>query len=187
MSNQRLAYRYAKSLVDISIEKNQLEAVFADIQYIKAVCKGSKDFSNLLASPIIKADKKETIINAVFQNNIGTITTQFNKLLVSKGREGDMLAIAESFSAQYNEIKGILIVKLTTAVAISDELKASIENKVSAANSKAIIQLETKVDENIIGGFLLEFDNKLVDASILRDLNDVKKQFLKNYYVPAII
>ena len=187
MSNQRLAYRYAKSLVDISIEQNQLETVFADIQYIRAVCKGSKDFSNLLASPIIKADKKETIINAVFQNNIGNITTQFNKLLVSKGREADMLAIAESFIAQYNDIKGILIVKLTTAIAISDELKASIENRVSAANSKAIIQLETKVDENIIGGFLLEFDNKLVDASILRDLNDVKKQFLKNYYVPAII
>jgi len=47
-----------------------------------------------------------------------------------------------------------------------------------------IIELETTVDPKLIGGFLLEFNNNLVDASMLRDLKDIKKQFMKNLFVP---
>ena len=186
MSNTRLAYRYAKSLIDLSKERNQLEVVYADMKYLQAVCKASKEFVQLLASPIIKADKKGAIITAVTGANVSELTNAFNKLLVIKGRESDLFEIANSFIAQYNEIKGIHSVKLTTAVAISDELKQSIQVKANAVNPTGTVELETRVDEKLIGGFVLEFDNKLVDASIQRDLKDIKKQFMKNYFEPAI-
>jgi F-type H+-transporting ATPase subunit delta len=48
------------------------------------------------------------------------------------------------------------------------------------------VQLETVVDEKIIGGFMLEMDNQLLDASILRDLKDIKRQFDKNLFVQNI-
>ena len=43
--------------------------------------------------------------------------------------------------------------------------------------------MESIVDEKLIGGFVLEMEGKLIDASILRDLNDVKKQFQNNDYI----
>ncbi|MBC7722884.1 MAG: ATP synthase F1 subunit delta [Pedobacter sp.] len=187
MPNPRLASRYAKSLIDLSVERNQLELVYADMKYLQAVCKASKEFMNFLFSPIIKADKKEAIITAVTKGNIGVLTEAFVKLLITKGRESDLYEIAGAFVSQYNDIKGIHTVKLTTAVAISDSLKQSIQAKVNTSQPNgSSIELEAKVDEKLIGGFVLEFDNKLVDASVLRDLNDVKKQFLKNYYVQAM-
>ena len=186
MPNPRLASRYAKSLIDLSIERNQLELVYADMKYLQAVCKASSEFVSFLISPIIKADKKEAIITAVTKGNIGELTTAFIKLLVVKGRESDLYEIASAFINQYNEIKGILTVKLTTAVVISDTLKQSIVTKVNNTNTSGSVELETAVDDKLIGGFILEFDNKLVDASILRDLKDVKKQFLKNDYVHAM-
>jgi len=186
MSSTRLAHRYAKSLIDISIETNQLEIVYEDVKYLQAVCKASPEFRNLLASPIIKADKKESIINAVAKANVSELTTKFNKLLVTKGREGDLLEITNSFIELYKELKGIHTVTLTTAIEISEDLKQSIQTKASNSTPNGTVELLTKVDSKLIGGFVLEFDNKLVDASILRDLNDVKKQFLKNYYVPTI-
>ena len=186
MPNPRLAARYAKSLIDLSVERNQLEVVYADMKYLQAVCKASSEFVSFLASPIIKADKKLAIIIAVANGNIGELTTAFIKLLVVKGRESDLYEIAKAFISQYNEIKGILTVTLTTAVAISDELKQSIQAKVNSSQSSGSVELETKVNDKLIGGFVLEFDNKLVDASILRDLNDVKKQFLQNNFVAAI-
>ena len=186
MSNTRLAHRYAKSIIDLSIERNQLEVVYADMKYLQAVCKASAEFRNLLASPIIKADKKEVIIRAVTAVNVSELTNAFTKLLTTKGREGDLFEITNSFIAQYNEMKGIHTVKLTTAVAISEELKQSIQLKANTANTTGTVELETKVNPDLIGGFVLEFDNKLVDASIQRDLKDMKKQFLKNYYVSAI-
>ena len=62
MPNPRLATRYAKSLIDLAIEKGQLEKVFADMQWLQAVCKSNRDFVNLLRSPIIKGDTKKKIL-----------------------------------------------------------------------------------------------------------------------------
>lgn len=186
MPNPRLAARYAKSLIDLSTEKGQLEAVYADMKYLEAVCKQSKDFVNLLRSPIIKADKKNAIITAVTKEKVSELTAAFNQLLVKKGRESDLPEIVFAFVNQYNAIKGIYCVKLTTAVEVSEELKKSIELKVQKEKGMGTVELETVTDESLIGGFVLEFNNNLVDASILRDLKDIKKQFSKNLFVQSL-
>ena len=187
MPNPRLANRYAKSLIDLSVEKNQLETVYADMKYLQSVCKASKEFSVLLQSPIITADKKTRILEVVGNaGKVGELTTAFNKLLIVKGRESELPEIADAFISQYNAIKGIHTVKLTTAVELSDELKKSISDKAAKEGGLGNVELETKVDESLIGGFVLEFNNNLVDASIARDLRDIKKQFAKNVYVPSL-
>ena len=183
MPNTRLAARYAKSLVDLSNEKGQLEQVYADMKFIAAVCKQSSDFVNLLRSPIINADQKNAIIKAIIAGKTGELTILFINLLVRKGREIDLPEIAAAFIDQFNTIKGIHRVKLTTAIPVSDALKQSIENKVQREKTFGTIELETAVDEKLIGGFVLEFNNNLVDTSILRDLKDIKKQFSKNLFV----
>lgn len=182
MPNPRLATRYAKSLIDLATERGQLEEVYADMQYLQAVCKSSRDFVNLLRSPVVKADKKESILNAITNGKISALTTAFNKLLVTKSREGDLPEIADAFITQYNTIKGIHKVKLTTAAPVGDDIKGDIVNKVKSATGLANIELETKTDDSLIGGFVLEFNNNLVDASVLRDLKDIKKQFIGNVY-----
>ena len=186
MPNARLAGRYAKSILDLAIEQGQLEAVYADMKYIQAVCNASSEFVNMLRSPIIKADQKNSILSAVLQNNVGVLTNSFIVLLVKKGRESDLHEIANTFIEQYNAMKGIHQVTLTTAVEISADMKNSIEQKVKSDNSFASVELTTKTDESLIGGFVLEFNNNLLDASISRDLKDIKKQFLKNEFVGKI-
>jgi len=186
MSNARLAGRYAKSLIDLATEQNQLETVYADMKYIQSVCKASAEFVNLLRSPIIKADQKNNIIGVVTKDKVSSLTNSFTVLIVKKGRESALPEIANAFIEQYNEIKGIHQVTLTTAVALSEETKHSIEQKVKSANQFSTIELTAKVNESLIGGFVLEFNNKLVDASIARDLKDIKKQFLNNEFISKI-
>ncbi len=186
MPNPRLAARYAKSLIDLSTEKGQLETIYNDMQFLQSIIKSSREFVNLLRSPIIKADKKEHILDAIAKKNISELTAAFNRLLIEKGRESDMPEIVAAFITQYNELKGIHKVKLTTATPISDEMKNAIITKVKDEARLENVELETKTDEKLIGGFVLEFNNNLVDASVLRDLNDVKKQFKKNIYIPQI-
>ncbi len=186
MPNPRLASRYAKSLIDLAKEKEQLEAVYEDMKYLQAVCKSSHEFVTFLRSPVIKADKKNAIISAITKDNIGALTTAFTKLLVSKGREEDLPEIISAFIDQYNEIKNIHRVKLTTAVEVSDDLRNAIVTKVKAEAGLPNIELESKVDEALIGGFVLEFNNNLLDASVLRDLKDIRKQFNENVYVRNI-
>ena len=186
MPNARLAGRYAKSLLDLATEQGQLEAVYADMKYIQAACNASSDFVNMLRSPIIKADQKNSIINEVLKNKVGTLTNSFTVLLVKKGRELDLPEMAAAFIEQYNAINGIHQVTLTTAVAVSEDIKKSIEQKVKTAAQFKTVELTTKIDESLIGGFVLEFNNNLVDASIARDLKDIKKQFLNNEFLSKI-
>ena len=183
MSNARLAGRYAKSLLGLAQEQGQLEAVYADMKYVHAVCEASREFVNLLRSPIINADQKNSIISAVTKDKVSLLTNSFTVLLVKKGRESDLPEMATAFIEQYNELKGIHQVTLTTAVELSDDLKKSIESKVKAENNFASVELTTKTDESLIGGFVLEFNNNLLDASIARDLKDIKRQFTNNEYV----
>jgi len=183
MQNPRLAQRYAKSLIDLSAELKQLDIVHADIMLLDAICSQSREFVLMLKSPIIKADKKYKIIAAVSENKISKITQTFIKLLCSKNRESNLPEIINSFIEQFNKIKGIHKVKLTTATPVSDQIKDLFIHKIQEASSLKKIELETVVNENIIGGFVLEMEGRLIDASILRDLNDVKKQFANNDYI----
>lgn len=186
MPNPRLAHRYAKSLVDLAIERNQLEQVYADMKYIATVCKSSSEFVSLLKSPVVKGDKKTAILTAVTAGKVSEITTAFNNLLINKGRESNLPEVIEAVIEQYNAIKGIHQVKLTTAVAVSEEIKQAITAKVTQEVGLGKVELEAKVDEKLIGGFVLEFNNNLVDASVQRDLRDIKKQFSHNIYVANI-
>lgn len=186
MSNPRLADRYAKSLIDLSNERNQLDLVRTDMLYIHALCKASREFLNMLRSPIIKADQKEKMLVAVINEKVSELTAVFSNLLVRKGRERDLPEIANAFISQYNALKGIHQVKLTTAVPVSEELRKSIEANVQKANNFTTVELETAVNEKLIGGFVLEFNNKQVDASIAFDLREIKKQFIQNQFVPNI-
>lgn len=183
MNNPRLAQRYAKSLVDISIEKNQFDEVRQDVLLLQYIMESSRQFVVMLNSPVIKSDKKYKIIEAVTQGKTSIIFKTFLKLVCNKTREANLPGIVSSFLQQYNTIKGLHNAKLTTATKLGDDMVQSFVTKIKAASSIENLTLETEVDENLIGGFVLQMEGKLIDASILRDLNDVKKQFANNDYI----
>lgn len=183
MPNPRLASRYAKSLLGLAVEKGQLEQVNNDMLYLQQVNNSSKDFINLLRSPVISADKKQSIIDAVTQGKIGELTAAFTRLLVNKGREGELPEIITAFIKQYKDEKGIYTVKLTTATQVSDEVKNRIVEQVKNTSDMKNIELETVVDPNIIGGFVLQAGDKLVDASIAYDLKEISRQFENNDFI----
>ena len=186
MPNPRLAFRYAKSLLDLAVEQNTVEGTLQDVNLLDGICRQSPDFVNVLRSPIIKADKKQQIIDAVMGGKLHPLTQAFIKLLVSKGRESNLPEIASAFISQYKTMKNIKTATLTTAVPVSDSLKEAIRGKVLNAMPGMQIELKEQVDAELIGGFVLQVEDRLVDASIRRDLNDVKAQFLKNIYVSQL-
>lgn len=183
MPNPRLAARYAKSLVDLSIERGELEKVFADMQWLQSVCKSNPDFVNLLRSPVISSDKKQKIIRAVTDGRVSELTTLFNQLLISKNRESFLPEIVNAFINQYKVYKKIHVVKLITASPVSEATKNEIINQVKSTSSMENIELETTVDESLIGGFVLQTGDKLIDASISYDLKHIARQFDNNDFV----
>lgn len=186
MPNPRLASRYAKSLIDLAQETGQLEKIYSDMMLLQGLTKSSKDFLNLLRSPIVKADKKIKIMDAVTDGRVSSLTASFNKLLIAKNREAALPEIITSFIQQYKELKNIHSVKLTTAIPVSDEIKKAIIGQIKQTSNLDNIELETSVNKDLIGGFTLQAGDKLVDASVAAQLKEIARQFENNDFVYQI-
>jgi F-type H+-transporting ATPase subunit delta len=183
MTNPRVAARYAKSLLDLAVEKGQLEPVYSDMLYLQRLTKESRDFLNLLRSPVVKNETKARALNAVTNGNVSDLTAAFINLMVSKNREIALPEIITAFVSQYKDLKGIKIVKLTTAVPVSDTVKEAIIVQVKKTENIQNLELQEVVDPAIIGGFVLQTGDKLIDASIAYDLKNVSRQFENNDFV----
>lgn len=183
MPNPRLAKRYAKSLIDLAIEKGELESVTKDITFINELITRVKEVKIVLSSPVIKPDKKVAILSAVTRGKVGPLTAGFFQLLLNKSREGVLPEIVTAYIDQYKTLKGINKVRLYTPKPISEEEKEKLMSKLRTDSGMTNIELELKVDESLIGGFVLEYNNKIVDASLKYDLKNIKKSFLRNDYI----
>jgi len=185
MSLNKLTKRYSTALLDLAVEEGQLERVHQDIEMFYSNCCECSDLYKLLKSPIIKNDKKLKVLRKIYEKGFSKITMNFISLVMKKRREYYLKEIAFSFINQYREYKNIVSAKLITAIEISDEVKSKVKDYVHTKSRKNV-HLEHFVDEKMVGGFVLEFDDHLYDASISHQLNILKKGFKKNLYIKKI-
>ncbi len=183
MSNTRLSYRYAKALLDLAVEKQQLQEVHKDVLLLNNALDNSRDFSLLVKSPIIKADKKMAILDRLFNGKINVITQSFLGIMVRKHRESYLHEVADAFLAQYNQLQQIVSARLTTAEPVGEEVVQQIKNLVIQRTGKKNVELLVKSDPFLIGGFILEYEDKLMDTSIQQKLQDLELKFKENKYV----
>ncbi len=184
MKNPLLATRYAKALLGLALEQNKLEEVQASMSAFASMTNQSRELTNLFKSPIIKADKKINIVNALAEKT-GTdeLSKAFINLIINKRRDVFLPEIFTAFQEQYKVHKNIGTVELTVANELSEEMKSRLIESIKAQLNGQEIDLTINVDEKLIGGFVLESNNNLFDASVARDLKDIKDQFMKNIYV----
>lgn len=185
MRETRVASRYAKSVLLLAIEKDQLDEVHADMKMVAQTCNESRDLSLLLRSPIIKSDKKQSIIDMLFKDKLSTISQSFVEIIVRKKREYLLEFIAEEFVSQYRNHKHITTANVTSAVKLDDTLKQRILGLVRGEGNDDV-ELVEKIDESIIGGFIVRIGDKQVDASLARKINRLKTEFSKNQYVSEL-
>lgn len=186
MSVNKIASRYAKSLLDLAVEQNKLELILGDIKGFAAACE-NRDLELLLKSPIVKTDKKLSILNAIFGGKVDELTMAFLTIVAKKGREAALPQIADKFIAMYNTHSKITKVIITTAQPMGEVEFAKVKAKLAASNiTEENLDIETKVDDSIIGGFVIEIGDKLYDASIAHKLEKLKKELSGNEYAATI-
>lgn len=177
MAGHRAATRYAKSLVSLAREKGQLEEVYADMELISAAINDNHELDLLLKSPIVKGDKKHNILHKVFAEKVGEISNKFITVLTRKKREELLELIAQEFIAQYKTLKGLVVASVTTAIPLDDATRAKVLTLIKS-HVDGEIELVESVNPDIIGGFVVRIGDKMIDATIAKRINDLKKELL---------
>ncbi len=183
MSVLTIASRYAKSIMDLAIELNKLEEVCQDMILFSKVAASHHGFLMMLKSPVINEDKKIKILEAIFSDKVDELSLRFFRITVQKRREYYLPKIANAFLDQYNVLNSITKIKLTTASPLGDSLQKEIGQIVMEASEVKEIDLSLEVDKKIIGGLILQYEDKLYDASISAKLEELQKEFDKNTYI----
>ena len=177
MSEIRIANRYAKSILELGIEQNSLSNVADDFAYLKAAFQHQELF-NLIKSPIISKDKKRSIFSKLFTGKISSITDLFLQRVINKGRESIIPEMVKSFDQQYNSLKGIMAVKLTTTSLMTSNALEVVKGKINQmVGDGKQVNLEVEHDDTLIGGYVVEFEDKRYDASVKHQLDNIKKSF----------
>lgn len=177
MALQAVASRYAKSLLELCLEQGNLDATLSDLEMMESALK-SKDLMYLIKSPIVKTDKKLKIYNEVFGSKMGKLSHSFFELIFKKGREAHLPVIIDEFKTQVNTHRGISSVTLTSATPIGPDVLEQIKKGLAeSSETLSEINVETKVDAALIGGFKLMIGDKLYDASVSHKLERLRKEF----------
>ena len=188
MSVKSVSSRYSKSLIELAQEQQKLEPVYQDILTLKKLME-HQDLFVMLKSPVIPNDKKVKVMDKLLEGKIDDLTMRFVRLVIKKEREQLLPYITGEFVEQYKAIKNISTVHIYSAAELSDDTVESIKQKLrSEGMVDGEIEIVQEVDESLIGGFVLEFNEYRYDASIAWKMADLrKKNYDKNLYESKII
>jgi F-type H+-transporting ATPase subunit delta len=178
MAETKVSIRYANSLLDLTTEKNNLNEISNDMELILSAIRSSSDLRNLLKSPVVKYEVKQSILNEIFVGKVGSDTLNFIHFVVEKGREHILSSIVEKFLELRDAEFGIVRAEVKTSYDFSDEQKENLRRRLeNILNKKA--HLSFIVDKTILGGFIAKVGDTVYDASIKHQLELLRKEFLK--------
>lgn len=163
--------------MDLSIERSALEETKNDMVLLEQTIDQNSELEAILRNPIVPLDKKAGILDNVFGSKVNEVTKAFFKLLVSKGRSAILFDTSKAFIAQYNALKGIVTASVTSATELTADNRAEIVDIVKRESGANEVVINEKVDDKLIGGFILKVGDKQFDASISSSLSKLKKEF----------
>ena len=182
MADQRVAARYAKSLLDLGKEMGTLETVKQDMDLLSKTMSENRDLRLLLRNPIVKHDKKLAILTAIFQGKVSDVTMQFFTILTQKNRESALESMGTEFQVQYNVMQGIQTAQVTSATPLTPALRDELEQLVIKQTGLTEVKLTEKVDPSLIGGFVLRVGDQQIDDSVRTSLRKLRTSLQENTY-----
>ena len=175
MNQNRAAIRYAKATLDYAIEKKAAASVETDMRNIAKVITENRELQNMLESPIIKSEAKKSTLQEVFKGSneisLGLIAT-----LTDNKRIGMLEEVAMKYIILHEKLKGEDVAYVTTAVPLTADLEKKVLAEVTKITGKKVT-LENKVDESIVGGFVLRVGDLQYDASVANKLKRLEREF----------
>ncbi|AWW00725.1 ATP synthase F1 subunit delta [Arcticibacterium luteifluviistationis] len=173
MSDAVVAYRYAKALIDFAIEQKVVEDVNNDMKFFTDVCEQNSEFEAVMANPIVRHDKKRTILKNIFESRVNPVTYSIFDVLTRKNRESLIRSIASEFQKLYVKLNNIEQAIVTTVEPLTAAQREEFIKIVKDASGMTV-ELEERIDKELIGGYVLRVGDTQIDTSVRKKINDLK-------------
>jgi len=157
---------YAEAFLQVSNDLNQTDEIVNQVKEILSLLRESPELEKALSSPVLEKESKKSIVVQLFSEKINPSLLNLLKLLADRQRIGIIIPILERYLELYRENSNIALATVTSAVELSDQQKDLITQKISAIAGTERLELVTKTDSTLIGGFIASVGSKVIDASL---------------------
>lgn len=173
MSKSVLANKIGYSLFEVARENNSLEQVSYELNEVAKVVNENPDFVTLMNNPNIEKIKKINLIDASF-TGVNKYVVNVVKILAGNLQISLINFVLEQFTELFNKHSNSVVVKVESASPLTDKQLENLKEKLKNELQLEKVELNNFVDESLLGGFKLTYNNKVVDASIKAKLNAIK-------------
>lgn len=177
MDQSKIAVRYAKACYQSAPLGKTLDEVYEDFCLLGDVFGQSPEMKWLLGSPILSATRKLSILHQAFGQSLHDHTKQCLKVIFDQGRETYLPGIIRYFIELYRQALNIRTITLTSASSLGSCQVESIRLTLAESLQSQVV-METKVNPELIGGFLLQLNHQQYDASVKGQLKELRKKII---------
>ena len=166
-----LAGRYASALFDLARDQRQIDSVGRSLDALSQALVDSKDFAELVASPLVGRDEAGKAFAAIApQIGLDPITANFLGVLARNGRKGELRNVIRAFRRLAAEHRGEVTADVTTARPLNDDQLAALKSQLRTRAGRDVA-IDATVDPGILGGIVVKLGSQQIDASIRTKLN----------------
>lgn len=173
-----ISVRYARALLKGALAEKQEDELYKEMQILNKSYLEVPELRTTIDNPMLAKEKKQKVLEIACGDDISNLTKRFIDLVLKKDREFALQFMAASYITLYRKFKNITRGKLITAADVSletvEKMKRMVENR-----TRGTVEFNTEVDKELIGGFVLEYDDYRMNASVKsklrRILSDLKK------------
>lgn len=177
METGTIATRYAKALWAYALECKAEEEIYPQMFSLCRSLMQVKEFQRALLNPAIDRTTKFALLaQASGGDQLHPVCHRFLTLVFDQRRERYLLFILASFVAHYRHAKGLYVGKLTTAAPLDDSTLDHLKQMI-AKDIQGTVEFDVRVDEDLIGGFILQLDNLRMDASVKGQLKQIAEEW----------
>ena len=167
-----LAREYGDGLYALCEEENISHEVLDQMLSLSRIFKEQPDFTRLLGNMSLSKEERVKILDSVLRGQIHLYLLNFLKILCERGALNEYEGCLAAFKTLYNQAHGIVEASVTTAVALDDEQRARMTEKLSKMTGKKVV-LNEKIDASLVGGVLLEMNGQRYDNTLKNRLKSI--------------
>jgi len=167
-----LAREYGDGLYALAEEENISKEILEQLLMLKRLFHEQPDFTRLLGNMSLSKEERIKILDTVLRGQIHLYLLNFLKILCERGALNEYEGCLAAFKTLYNQAHGIVEAQVTTAVALDDDQRARMTEKLSKMTGKLVV-LNEKIDATLVGGVLLEMNGQRFDNTLKNRLKSI--------------
>ena len=171
---EEIASVYARSLFEVAKEQDKLDKVRDELGEFADALNESRELQVFLFSPYFSTREKADGLDKAISGADETVLN-FLRLLIEKHRMPVLFRVRAEFEQLWEEENKLLPVTVTSAIELPKATVKQIGDRIAEQTDRKV-DLQSKVDPDILGGIVVRVGNSVLDASIRNRLENFRKQ-----------